>query len=225
MGGEKICFTGYFNPRSPHGERHAERTLRRPILRHFNPRSPHGERPGVRGRCAGRNGISTHAPRTGSDRSVPVCGRRRSISTHAPRTGSDRSLEQRCPYRFNFNPRSPHGERRFFHADVLPPLTISTHAPRTGSDAIVTPAAAAQYQFQPTLPARGATIVTPAAAAQYQFQPTLPARGATLLALIISTDWKFQPTLPARGATVISYTPLVPAIISTHAPRTGSDWR
>ncbi len=81
----------YFNPRSPHGERHATCKTRRLLAPfqstlpargatdkfrvvaqknlHFNPRSPHGER-----RVNATNGvkksleISIHAPRTGSDR-------------------------------------------------------------------------------------------------------------------------------------------------------------
>ncbi len=85
--------------------------------------------------CAGR--ISTHAPRTGSDSSMssaissgigtfqptlPARGAtfRRiksmlgvSISTHAPRTGSDSFPRKDNTSRStNFNPRSPHGERR-----------------------------------------------------------------------------------------------------------------
>ena len=77
----------YFNPRSPHGERHAklmynvnkqafQSTLpargatgrhQRGIRRvYFNPRSPHGERPFPSPDDVDRL-ISIHAPRTGSD--------------------------------------------------------------------------------------------------------------------------------------------------------------
>ena len=55
----------HFNPRSPHGERRYHSTLRASPI-YFNPRSPHGERPPRRGRTRRRNGISIHAPRTGS---------------------------------------------------------------------------------------------------------------------------------------------------------------
>ena len=58
--------TDNFNPRSPHGERHAAEG----IYTHdddFNPRSPHGERPLVERLKIRLNQISTHAPRTGSD--------------------------------------------------------------------------------------------------------------------------------------------------------------
>ena len=80
--------------------------------------------------------ISTHAPRTGSDQGYRRAWRRRvqAISTHAPRTGSDRFVaEHPCPV-YDFNPRSPHGER---------PDSQAVRGTRR--------------VFQPTLPARGAT--------------------------------------------------------------------
>ena len=36
----------------------------------------------------------------------------------------------------DFNPRSPHGERRHKGGDAVRLYQISTHAPRTGSDAL-----------------------------------------------------------------------------------------
>ena len=146
--------------------------------------------------------ISTHAPRTGSDAVQFDAGCFVYISTHAPRTGSDCarcwSLSARC---LNFNPRSPHGERRSLRHQL--PVLLS---------------------FQPTLPARGATIVLRGSYRSYAFQPTLPARGATppLCAVVLCID-VFQPTLPARGATVIRPHWRFQHDISTHAPRTGSD--
>ena len=104
------------------------------FLRNFNPRSPHGERrPGFRGAEGVR--ISTHAPRTGSDRSC-----------RADRRGWK-----------DFNPRSPHGERPPQHTNSRRFCRISTHAPRTGSDAMPSRNFSASGVFQPTLPARGAT--------------------------------------------------------------------
>ena len=105
--------------------------------------------------------ISTHAPRTGSDlpaQDEPITA---TISTHAPRTGSDRlvdimadvikQFQPTLPARGatprggrtrrrngDFNPRSPHGERR--DRDWLANFA---------------------RQFQPTLPARGATHRAP----------------------------------------------------------------
>ena len=103
----------HFNPRSPHGERRLrvgdcavraasfQSTLpaRGATRRHrqhiatctdFNPRSPHGER-----RYGGKNscgdGISIHAPRTGSDEIPSASPSAATISIHAPRTGSDKT--------------------------------------------------------------------------------------------------------------------------------------
>ena len=125
-----------FNPRSPHGERPLHALPLLSPTAGFNPRSPHGERPSREtrfSRC--RMGVSTHAPRTGSDTGV---GRQTTastaVSTHAPRTGSDTITICGWEFTGDFNPRSPHGERR------LQVWTISPCA-----------------VFQPTLPARGAT--------------------------------------------------------------------
>ena len=57
--------------------------------------------------------ISIHAPRTGSDTTDgDAQAPPRKISIHAPRTGSDMAIVFSVPSHTNFNPRSPHGERR-----------------------------------------------------------------------------------------------------------------
>ena len=100
-----------FNPRSPHGERQ-NRPVRHRSFRHFNPRSPHGERHDSAGGNR-RNHISIHAPRTGSDNEVLATGKMTiKISIHAPRTGSDIAALLTYAPSLDFNPRSPHGERR-----------------------------------------------------------------------------------------------------------------
>ena len=148
--------TRYFNPRSPHGERRPHKPGGGAATTHFNPRSPHGERRSSSFRRASLKRISIHAPRTGSDRCArALCGLSgisihaprtgsdvhrvlilltENISIHAPRTGSDSRTTLEPRTRGNFNPRSPHGERR-------------------------TSAAAGRRLnlFQSTLPARGAT--------------------------------------------------------------------
>ena len=145
---------------------------------------------------------------------------------------------------------------------------ISTHAPRTGSDKGSQHIWSSLSTFQPTLPARGATRWRSCCGRMALFQPTLPARGATCWEHTIhfipristhaprtGSDWErvgmgadrtdfnprsphgerlrwwgrdgrrggFQPTLPARGATSAAQNDLPAAQISTHAPRTGSD--
>ena len=175
-----VKFVRYFNPRSPHGERHCKPISRRGIVtfqstlpargatslrfttsshtikfqstlpargateatskyriqwafqstlpargatlecaavayreKDFNPRSPHGERQSEIVRLIAWLQISIHAPRTGSDSIVLMCGTDGRISIHAPRTGSD----------------------SFILEDATADILISIHAPRTGSDA------------------------------------------------------------------------------------------
>ena len=80
--------------------------------------------------------ISIHAPRTGSDRRRTHRRLPCHISIHAPRTGSDRVLPICRISPPDFNPRSPHGERRRLVSRVRWDAKISIHAPRTGSDKI-----------------------------------------------------------------------------------------
>ena len=146
----------------------------------------------------------------------------------------------------NFNPRSPHGERR---------RRCTSHD--------------VNRQFQPTLPARGATGRSAGTTSiRDDFNPRSrtgsdqyltdklrvpaisthapctgsdepPDEGAFLRSEIsthaprtgsdasvsytMSRLRKFQPTLPARGATIQHATSCCIDAISTHAPRTGSD--
>ena len=124
--------------------------------RYFNPRSPHGERPPC-SFCARRSSeFQSTLPARGATALCCVGGDATDISIHAPRTGSDRMLDNQIARTFDFNPRSPHGERhvifppRAFPADFNPrsphgerhfaiavsrsDSRISIHAPRTGSD-------------------------------------------------------------------------------------------
>ena len=81
-----------------------------------------------------------------------------------------------------------------------------------------------QKEFQPTLPVRGATNSGVVGDGQYViFQPTLPVRGATTATSLPCGSYLFQPTLPVRGATRLEDMHRRFVIISTHAPRAGSD--
>ena len=101
--------------------------------------------------------------------------------------------------------------------------------------------------FQPTLPARGATFLLRICVICILFQPTLPARGATVPSCDTSTiSCNFNPRSPhgeRRPTLIVLHTwslyfnPRSPhgerqrhfdniqshLLISTHAPRTGSD--
>ena len=145
----------YFNPRSPCGERPPRHRDDLP-QQDFNPRSPCGERQHsfrpqvltlgfqstlpVWGATDFYNpmfanlGISIHAPRVGSDRISQRIQAGRGISIHAPRVGSDILAAQKRQEDWNFNPRSPCGER----------LSTPVNTPGT-------------IRFQSTLPVWGAT--------------------------------------------------------------------
>ena len=138
-GSDSICNAAVFvatnfNPRSPHGERHGQRCVASQC-NHFNPRSPHGERRRTTTHKRRHERFQPTLPARGATASVSPAERSiHHISTHAPRTGSDKIMLMsrtrtlifqptlpargatsppvfvvRCPC--DFNPRSPHGER------------------------------------------------------------------------------------------------------------------
>ena len=257
-----------FNPRSPHGERrepaaeyaragisiHAPRTgsdalticpVCNAVI--FQSTLPARGATGNSRAARGRQTISIHAPRTGSDACIKNAHIHiKNISIHAPRTGSDDDRLLVHQAAGDFNPRSPHGERRDrwqlynnckAFQSTLPARgattasnpqrgseDISIHAPRTGSDEIFPVSSHVTSKFQSTLPARGATEPGGNSGAVYGISIHAPRTGSdgvgkTSLAICMA----FQSTLPARGATESASAPAYTKIISIHAPRTGSD--
>ena len=213
-----------FNPRSPHGERHGLCTPCAYFPRNFNPRSPHGER-----------------------HYLPVCSANcPSISIHAPRTGSDGRVHRPASIFTHFNPRSPHGERlgdfctyiyRCRFQSTLPargatgtisvyefPRTISIHAPRTGSDVSNIRGFSAHDIISIHAPRTGSDSANSTGKKQQNyFNPRSPHGERHFQNIGITPYMIFQSTLPARGATPPTPAATLPAIISIHAPRTGSD--
>ena len=122
-----------FNPRSPRGERPR---CRRGVgtLRAFQPSLPARGATTLPPWRRDTEGISTLAPREGSDY-VLMCGAAGSIiSTLAPREGSDDRSHNGAAARRHFNPRSPRGERLVSVCSSESLSGISTLAPREGSD-------------------------------------------------------------------------------------------
>ena len=102
----------YFNPLSPHGERHA---IAGPLMRcrHFNPLSPHGERPPMSIMLFRLSSISIHSPRMGRDNSrslMPLS--LRIFQSTLPAWGETGHGTGTPDGAADFNPLSPHGERR-----------------------------------------------------------------------------------------------------------------
>ena len=90
---QRPAFAGYFNPRSPCGERPAE-AAKTGLRRIFQPTLP------VRGATAALKRLNAVSD----------------ISTHAPRVGSDWHPGRSARPGFHFNPRSPCGERHMHAA-------------------------------------------------------------------------------------------------------------
>ena len=238
------CNRNYFNPRSPHGERHrltGNSTPSKMI-------SIHAPRTGSDAEQLAKaliNNISIHAPRTGSDKTRYPWTELTEISIHAPRTGSDLRTGKNRNAACYFNPRSPHGERRlsraslFFFVDFNP---RSPHGERQGfkssrgSPRNFNPRSphgerlddpfdmVERIEFQSTLPARGATVTRPTKCNRCEISIHAPRTGSDAGWLISSAITSvFQSTLPARGATPYCGTKMLLKNISIHAPRTGSD--
>ena len=172
----------------------------------FNPRSPHGERPGMVLTYPHGANISIHAPRTGSDVSfafnhmILV-----NISIHAPRTGSDCCRPCAAHQAANFNPRSPHGERRSRSARRTVCPQFQSTLPARGATILSCDWAYFAALFQSTLPARGATTPSWSCHRHRYFNPRSP-HGERLLGGDISRNpCPFQSTLPARGATILEF--------------------
>ena len=169
-----------FNPRSPYGERHALQGQARHAglisihaphtgsdragggadhrRRYFNPRSPYGERRARADALRALDQFQSTLPIRGATCLCGVLPDPVSISIHAPHTGSD-FLRLGVPFpAYDFNPRSPYGERPPRMVRELLGIRISIHAPHTGSDPQALAMAPRLTKFQSTLPIRGATV-------------------------------------------------------------------
>ena len=154
---EKRWKRQYFNPRSPHGERHVGRqryTAANAISIHA-PRTGSDKRIDAAFFCVtvfqstlpargatlslkrefDRVIFQSTLPARGATAAQISVHAQEFISIHAPRTGSDQRGERNCRWnKYDFNPRSPHGERLEGRKKKGVTQDISIHAPRTGSD-------------------------------------------------------------------------------------------
>ena len=192
--------------------------------------------------------ISIHAPRTGSDAQnlYPAVDAVTFQST-LPARGA---TAQHCALnvqRRDFNPRSPHGERRFDQKRCVRRVIFQSTLPARGATHWKKSARNLQNHFNPRSPHGERQFARKMQHIARKFQSTLPARGATnldflrpgwydisihaprtgsdpTLAVFLETIGTFQSTLPARGATRAVRTWGCAGGISIHAPRTGSDY-
>ena len=125
----------------------------------------------------------------------------------------------------DFNPRSPHGERRckFIKSESI--TYISIHAPRTGSDVSFISLNKTNFHFNPRSPHGERHDIVKVPHCSLYISIHAPRTGSDQQQLIIClNDREFQSTLPARGATGdAGRNQTAKRRISIHAPRTGSD--
>ena len=158
-------------------------TTPRPWLRmprrHFNPRSPRGERRCRPLQSPEENRFQSTLPVGGATDGRNLLEDIIRISIHAPRGGSDCFRFQSYFLLYNFNPRSPWGER--------PGLGIKT-VPRSG--------------FQSTLPVGGATLEkVEGYHLRHDFNPRSPWGERPPVFYLDYITRGFQSTLPVGGAT------------------------
>ena len=105
---------------------------------------------------------------------------RSTISIHSPRMGrdTDASLLVACMLT-NFNPLSPHGERRAVSTIAHQILDISIHSPRMGRDGCTRPPVPYSEHFNPLSPHGERPRRTRRTCRRRLFQSTLPAWGET----------------------------------------------
>ena len=194
----------------------------------------------------GREMISIHAPREGSDRRQS--GGRRQAGHFYPRSPrGERRYRQWFSRSWKyFYPRSPRGERPSLPGWRLHPAHFYPRSPRGERRPCSRPMMRAT-SFLSTLPARGATAADTLEKLNTRaFLSTLPARGATRgsrshcsgqrisihapregsdkrRSRIRARPLLFLSTLPARGATAGAGALASASAISIHAPREGSD--
>ena len=167
---------------------------------YFNSRSPCGERHEFSPDMGLMIVISTHAPRVGSDRNQNQAHRHRQISTHAPRVGSD------LP--------APHVPHTTVH--------ISTHAPRVGSDVQVPVIGFARSYFNSRSPCGERPMLSASKYQECYFNSRSPCGERLSLCSFLFCGGYFNSRSPCgERQQIIDKANQI--LISTHAPRVGSD--
>ncbi len=164
----------------------------------FNPRSPHGERRIFHSDCIQDGVISIHALLTESDYHLTYTHSIvYTISIHALLTESDEHTRQCVTKPCDFNPRSPHGERRVVRPFALAYSLISIHALLTESDEDLDDLDAIAGDFNPRSPHGERLPSVMGLPTLSRFQSTLSSRRATRFFLIRATGQNyFNPRSP-----------------------------
>ena len=169
----------------------------------FNPRSPHGERLPTCVAVSSATPFQSTLPARGATSECVTVANNAKFQSTLPARGATQHYSSMFPTNYNFNPRSPHGERLLSLRSMTVTLVyfnprsphgerrrktqqsaivicISIHAPRTGSDVVTRPTKCTRCEISIHAPRTGSDA--PFAAINpppVGFQSTLPARGAT----------------------------------------------
>ena len=195
--------------------------------------------------AASRLPISTHAPRVGSDREHTQNHHREPISTHAPRVGSDQPSLTCAPPAGVFQLTLPVWGATFvcfdgcetFRFQLTLPVwgatktktftnrnyRISTHAPRVGSDTDGRSPRASRHDFNSRSPCGERPSSFNACSTASNFNSRSPCGERRTPGAPFFNCELFQLTLPVWGATFSGGKDSLAVLISTHAPRVGSD--
>ena len=144
------------------------------------------------------------------------------ISIHAPRTGSDHEENLDWAYKSIFQSTLPARGATLFQKLTSQFKWISIHAPRTGSDIAFLLSSRNPREFQSTLPARGATKQLKNIARALHFNPRSP-HGERHGDLLCLAGARISIHAPRTGSDALANCQTGSGHISIHAPRTGSD--
>ena len=168
--------------------------------------------------------ISIHAPRMGSDLPHVQVGRIYKVfQSTLPAWGATSCYDCTGSGADDFNPRSPHGERRRLKFTTIIKINFNPRSPH-GERLMPILTLSLLGTFQSTLPAWGATrLRMNRSRAYFNFNPRSPHGERHPQSLDVWHLSQFQSTLPAWGATRRSELTGNHRGISIHAPRMGSD--
>ena len=190
---------------------------------YFNPLSPHGERPTDLSGTALTYEISIHSPHTGRDLSawggaflpllfqstLPTRGETafaragygdKIISIHSPHTGRDGLRSLFGLAHIDFNPLSPHGERRFRFISTLLPRDFNPLSPH-GERPFSRPSTCFLCYFNPLSPHGERLKRHSQFGRNFYFNPLSPHGERPVPHSIKRRSSLFQSTLPTRGET------------------------
>ena len=146
------------------------------------------------------------------------------ISIHAPRTGSDLNFFSIFNSSSYFNPRSPHGERRFQIKQRVSPRNFNPRSPHGERPPQTCVRNLWRSTFQSTLPARGATEDIETVQQIVRISIHAPRTGSDRQgSRSRETARYFNPRSPHGERLLMALSTATMINISIHAPRTGSD--